>query len=306
MNRRHALTLGAAVGASLSAAHASAASVATPAGTPIPPRASFIERTDGTALFYKDWGAGKPVVFVHSAGINSDAWAYQMVPFVDHGMRCVAFDRRGHGRSSDPGRGYDFDTLADDLAAVMEVLDLRNATLIGHSMGCGEIVRYLTRYGSRRVARIGLLAPTLPFLLKAADNPHGVDKAVIAKIREAWTHDYPKWLSDNSPPFFTPDTSPEMMAWGLSLAFKTSLQAAIQCNVAVTETDFRSELPRVDVPTLILHGTKDVSCPISITGEPTARLIPGCQLKVYEGAPHGLFLTHIERVNADLLNFMRG
>jgi pimeloyl-ACP methyl ester carboxylesterase len=272
---------------------------------PQPPRASFIERIDGTALFFRDWGAGNPVVFVHSAGLSSDAWTYQMVAFASHGTRCVAFDRRGHGRSSDPGRGYDYDTLADDLAAVMDVLDLRNATLVGHSMGCAEIIRYLTRHASKRVTHIALLAPTLPFLMKTPDNPNGVDKSVFQRTRAALTRDYPKWLADNSPPFFSPETSPQMITWGLDMALRTSLHAALECNVAVTETDFRSELTRITVPTLIIQGTKDVSCPINITGEATARLIPGSELKVYEGAPHGLFLTHMERVNTDLLRLVQ-
>ncbi len=267
-------------------------------------RAPFVERTDGTALFYRDWGTGTPVLFMASAGLNSAMWAYQMVPFVHAGYRCVAFDRRGHGRSSDPGRGYDFDTLSDDLAAVLEVLDLRDVTLVGHSMGCGEIVRYLTRHGSGRVARIALLAPTTPFLLKTADNPHGIEKSLFESVRVAWLRDYPKWLAENARPFVMPDTSPHIIQWAMDLILQGSLQAAIECNVAVTETDFRGELVRIDRPALIIHGTADQSAPIDITGRPTAKLIPGSELKVYEGAPHGLFLTHIERLNGDLLQFV--
>ncbi len=303
MNRRTAFTLAAALGATGGAASAAPA-LALSAAKSQPRRASFIERTDGTALFYKDWGAGKPIVFIHGAGVCSEMWSYQMFPLANAGFRCIAFDRRGHGRSSDPGRGYDYDTLADDLAAVIDVLGLSNVTLIGHSMGCGEAVRYLTRHGSSQVARIALLGPTLPFLMKTQDNPNGIDKAIFQQLRAGWARDYPKWLADNTPPFFTPDTSPHMMKWGLDLAMHTSLQAAIECNVAVSETDFRKELPRIAVPTLIVHGTADVSCPIALTGRPTAELIPGCELKVYDGAPHGLFITHMERLNADLLRFL--
>jgi pimeloyl-ACP methyl ester carboxylesterase len=172
------------------------------------PRASFIHRKDGTALFYKDWGTGTPVVFLHGAGLNSNMWMYQMVPLTAQGMRCVAYDRRGHGRSSDPGRGYDFDTLADDLAAVLEALNLRNVTLVGHSMASGEIVRYLTRHGSSRVSRVAMLGPTTPFLMKTADNPEGYDRAAFEALRALWLKDFPKWLKDNSPPFFMPETSP--------------------------------------------------------------------------------------------------
>lgn len=267
-------------------------------------RASFIERTDGTALFYRDWGAGRrPVVFVHSAGLCSEMWAYQMMPFVGAGYRCIAFDRRGHGRSSDPGRGYDYDTLADDLAAVLEVLDVRDAMLVGHSMGCAEIVRYLSRYGTARVSRIALVAPTLPFLLKTADNPFGVDRAVFESVRAAWLRDFPRWVEENAPPFFGPSTSPQMVRWGVDMMASTSLQAIIECNKAVVETDFRAELPKLRTPTLIAHGTADVSAPFEITGKRAAQLIPGSELKVHEGAPHGLFITHMEQLNADLLRF---
>ena len=311
MNRRTALSY---VAAMTATGAASATAAAVTAAAEVTPRkgqgllanahrASFIERTDGTALFYRDWGAGKPVVFVASAGLNSAMWAYQMVPMMQAGYRCVAFDRRGHGRSADPGRGYDFDTLADDLAAVIEVLDLRELMLVGHSMGCGEIVRYLTRHGSGRVARIALLAPTTPFLLKTADNPNGIDKAFFEKLRATWLLDYPRWLAENSRPFVMPDTSEQLIQWGTTLSLQTSMQAVIECNVAVTETDFRSELPHIDRPTLIVHGTADKSAWLDLTGRPTAQLIPRSELKVYENAPHGLFLTHAERLNADLLRF---
>jgi non-heme chloroperoxidase len=173
MDRRSVLTMTTALGAGGMALHASEllAQQKQHAGGG---RSSFIQRTDGTTLYYKDWGTGSPVVFVNSAGLTSDMWGYQMIPLTAQGMRCVAFDRRGHGKSSDPGRGYDFDTLADDLAAVIETLDLRNVTLIGHSMGCAEITRYLTRHGSSRITRVALLSPTTPFLLKTPDNPEGI------------------------------------------------------------------------------------------------------------------------------------
>jgi pimeloyl-ACP methyl ester carboxylesterase len=266
-------------------------------------RASFIERKDGTALFYRDWGAGQPIVFVAGAGVPSAMWAYQMVPLAQAGFRCVAFDRRGHGRSSDPGRGYDFDTLADDLAAVIETLDLRGVMLVGHSMGCGEIVRYLTRHGSDRVARVALIAPTTPFLLKTADNPGGVDRAVFEKLRAGWLVDYPRWLAENARPFVVAETSEAIIQWCMDLMLQTSLQAVVECNVAVTETDFREELARISVPVLVVHGTADVSAPLELTGRRTAELITRCELEVYEGAPHGLFLTHIERLHRDLLRF---
>jgi non-heme chloroperoxidase len=266
--------------------------------------ALFIERTDGTALFYRDWGAGQPIVFVASAGLPSGMWSYQMLPLVQAGYRCIAFDRRGHGRSSDPGRGYDFDTLADDLAAVLQTLDLRDVVLVGHSMGCAEITRYLTRHGTGRVARVALIAPTTPFLLKTPDNPQGVDEAVFEQLRAGWLLDYPQWLAANARPFVVPETSDALIQWVIGMMLQTSLQAVLECNVAVTGTDFRDELKRIDLPVLIVHGTADQSAPIDLTGRPTAKLLPYGELQVYPGAPHGVFLTHIERLNADLLRFV--
>jgi non-heme chloroperoxidase len=314
VDRRNLLKMSASAATAVSAAAAAGLTLhATPAlpqgrsSSPIAelPRASFIHRKDGTALFYRDWGTGTPVMFVHSAGLNSEMWAYQMVPFTAQGLRCIAFDRRGHGRSSDPGRGYDFDTLADDLAAVIEALDLRNLTLVGHSMGCAEIARYLTRHGSGRVKRVALIAPTTPFLMKTADNPNGVDRSLFLQVRTQWLRDFPKWMADNTDPFFVPETSPQIKQWGTQMMYATSMQAHIECNIAVTETDFREELKRIKVPVLVLHGTKDVSAPLPLTGQPTAQLIPGAELKVYEGAPHGIFVTHLERVNQDVLGFIR-
>ena len=274
--------------------------------TPAPwPQGSVIERDDGTSLYFRDWGCGKPIFFVHSAAVDSRIFQYQMVALADAGFRCITFDRRSHGRSSDPGRGYDFDTLADDVAAVMDALDVSGATLVGHSMGCGEIVRYLTRHGSERVARIALLAPTLPFWLKTPDHPMGVDLSELQAERATWFRDYPKWVADNAKPFFSADTSNEMIQWGIRMLLDTPLHAIIATNISVTDTDFRAELPRITVPTMILHGTADVSCPIDFTSRRTAALIPNCELKVYDGAPHGLMITHLDRVNEDLLNFAK-
>jgi len=269
-------------------------------------RPAMIETADGTRLFYRDWGAGKPVVFLHSWGVNSQMWGYQMADLLDQGLRCIAFDRRGHGRSGDPGRGYDADTLSDDLAAVLDGLDLREATLVGHSMGGGEIVRYLSRHGSGRVARVVLLAPNTPFLMRTGDNPHGIDPAAFAAARAVWRRDFPKWVSDNTRPFFVADTSPEMMRWGAGMLLSTPLPVLLACNQVVTETDFRPDLRAITIPTLIIHGDKDVSHPIDLTGRPSAALIPGARLIVYQGAPHGLFVTHMERLNADLRAFIAG
>jgi non-heme chloroperoxidase len=266
-------------------------------------RDSFLSASDGTPLFYKDWGAGRPVLFLASWAMSSDLWQYQMTPMVAQGFRCVAYDRRGHGRSAQPSDGYDYDTLADDLAAVMEQLDLREATLVGHSMAPGEIVRYLSRHGQSRISRIVMLAPTTPFMLKTADNPNGIPREAFDQVRAQWRHDYPKWLADNARPFVTAETSQALLDWGARLMMVPSLKCLLDCNQAIIETDFRKELPKVSVPTLIIHGDKDVSAPLELTGRRTAALIPGAQLKIYEGAPHGLMLTHIDRLNGDLIAF---
>ena len=179
------------------------------------------------------------------------------------------------GARATRARGYDFDTLADDLAAVMEVLDLRDVTLVGHSMGCGRLRAILRGMGRGVWRGSRCMAPTVPFLLKTADNPHGVDKAYFDAMRATWLRDYPKWLADNARPFVMPDTPDASIQWCMDMMLQTSLQAAIECNVAVTATDFRTELPRIDKPALIIHGTADASAPLDITGRPTARLHSG-------------------------------
>jgi len=262
---------------------------------------------DGVRLFHRDWGQGKPVVFLSGWALSGDCWRYQMLPLSEQGFRTVAYDRRGHGRSDDPGRGFDYDSLADDLAAVLDGLDLRDVTLVAHSMAGGEAVRYLTRHGGRgRVARVLFVAPTLPFLLKTSDNPEGIDGQLFDYVREVWRRDYAQWLADNERPFFMPDTPQPIMDWGRGLMMQCSLKAVIECNKAMVETDFRAELRGLSVPCLVIQGDRDASAPLPVTGARAARLIPGGRLKIYEGAPHGLFLTHADRLNADLIAFARG
>jgi non-heme chloroperoxidase len=279
---------------------------------------SFFATRDGTELFYVDWApgqappagreggatAGGPVVFVTGWGLCSPFWGRQMVALNDRGVRCIAYDRRGHGRSDDPGRGYDIDTLADDLAALVDRLDLRGATLVAHSMGCGEVVRYLSRHGSGRVARVAFVGASLPFLAKTADNPDGLDAGLVEHVRAAWIDDYPKWLADNAPAFFTPDTSPETVQWGVNLMLQPSLRALLSCGRVNVETDFRPELAALDVPALFIHGTSDASNPLELCSRRAAALAPRGRLAIYEGAPHGLPITHADRFNRDLLAFL--
>lgn len=259
-----------------------------------------ISTTDGTMLFHRDWGAGRPVVFLAGWALSSRMWGRAMLRLAERGARCVAYDRRGHGRSADPGGGYDYDTLADDLAAVMAVLDLRDAVLVGHSMAGGEIVRYLTRHGRDRVRGVVLLAPTLPFPLQAPDNPEGFERSVFDRLRDAVVDDFPGWMDANAAPFFTPDTGAGAVAWVKGMMGESALHALAGCFDAMVGTDFRRELAALDLPALVIHGDADSSAPLELTGRPTAALLPQGRLVVYEGAPHGLFVTHAAQLQLDL------
>jgi non-heme chloroperoxidase len=272
---------------------------------------SFVTTRDNVTLFYHDWGAGEPVVFCAAWALSSVAWQYQMISIVDSGRRAVAFDRRGHGRSDDPGRGYDFDTLADDLATVIEHLDLRGVTLVAHSMGSGEAVRYLTRHGDDRVDRLVLLAPTTPFLLKTPDNPDGVDGSLFAARRDEYRRDFAQWIVENEGPYVGDGlpgcwVSPLLREQTKADMLTTTLQAAIDFQRSGAETDFRDELAKLRVPTLVIQGDADASAPLPLTGTRTAALVGDCRLVVYKNAPHGLYLTHRERVDRNLLAFIEG
>ena len=264
-----------------------------------------IRARDGAQLFHRDWGEGAPVVFVASWGLSSEMWAYQVAHLSERGARCISYDRRGHGRSDVASSGYDMDTLADDLAAVIDQLGLRDVTLVGHSMGCAEIIHYLGRHGSARVKRVALLAPAAPYLVQTADNPYGAPEAYHdARIAE-WARDFPKWAADNKAPFFTPQTSPAMTDWLMDQMLATPVPVVIASFKALIGADVRPDLAKIDRPTLILHGTKDASAPLEITGRRVAAGVRGAELKVYDGAPHGLFVTHMDQVNRDLEAFIK-
>src|SRR5215213_5770721 len=204
----------------------------------------FMQASDGTSLFYSDWGEGKPVVFAHAWALNSAMWAYQLPDFTDSGLRCVSFDRRGHGRSDQSRDGYDYDTFADDLASLIEQLELDEITLIGHSLGCSEIIRYLSRHGDARVERMVLLAPTTPMLRKTVDNPDGLDDGALAASAEALKHDVPGWCADNAPPFFgRTAVSPGLTDWVIGQIVDTPLKVLLDTAVAIAAADFRDELP---------------------------------------------------------------
>lgn len=268
----------------------------------------FLDNRDGHPLFYRDWGTGEPVLFLSAWGMDSAEPRVPMLHLAEHGMRAIAPDRRGHGRSDDPGRGYDYDTLADDLADLLDHLDLREVTLVGHSMGGGEIVRYLTRYGADRVSRIVLVAAALPLLGAAPDNPGGVPAEAAEQMRESWRADFGVWLADNAAAYLGTGlpgcaVSPILGDRALNTILSGSLQAIIECNRSVVATDFRAELPKITVPTLILHGDHDASIPLEL-GRRQAELIPGAELVVYENAPHAVYLTYPQRLTADLLAFI--
>ena len=266
-----------------------------------------IEAADGTSLFFRDWGTGKPIVFVAPWALHSGWWEYQMADLAGHGLRCIGYDRRGHGRSGEPNHGYDFDTLADDLAAVIEQLDLRDITLVGQSMGCGEVVRYLSRHAASRVARVVLVSTITPFVLKTDDNPDGVDKAILENVRKTLSKERPHPIAAAAPAFFGAPknvVSAEIMEWWVRMLVDgCSLKTMLDLHRVFTETDFRPELRKISVPTLLIHGDSDTSTPIESTARRTVPLIRGCQLKVYEGAAHGLPITHAAQLNADLLAF---
>jgi non-heme chloroperoxidase len=264
----------------------------------------FMTTADNRRLAYLDRGRGAPVVFIHGWSLGSAIWSLQTDWLAERGLRVVAYDRRGHAGSDKPADGYDFDTLAADLAAVLDQLDLNDVTLVGHSMGAGEVARYLARPGRKRIARTLLVAPTTPFALKTADNPDGIDRAVYDKIVATLEADPPTYLAAGAPGFFGRGAEPEMVEWGLSIARQASVPALVKCLRAFSETDFRANMRAFTMPTLIVYGTGDVPS-MAKNAARTAALIAGSRVAPYEGAPHGLFLTDPARFNRDLLEFIR-
>jgi non-heme chloroperoxidase len=263
-----------------------------------------IETPDGQQLFYEDVGTGRPVVFIHGWTLSSAIWRGQLDWLAEHGLRAIAYDRRGHGRSSKPQDGYDYDMLADDLASLIDRLDLADAVLVGHSMGSGEVVRYLARHGTRRVARVMLVAPTTPFGLRTADNPEGVDAQIYDKIIEALEADLRSYFIAGMPGLLGANASSDLIDWAMSIGLQASPQARIGCMRALSATDFRPEMGAVTVPTMILCGTADAPN-IVASSHRTQAAIPDSRLEIYEGAPHALFVTERERFNRELLQFAR-
>lgn len=261
-------------------------------------------------LSYKDYGSGRPVVLIHGWPLSKDMWEYQIDDLVNAGFRVIKYDRRGFGKSSKPWDGYDYDTLADDLKGLIEQLDLRDAVLVGFSMGGGEVVRYLSRNGSDRVSKIVLISAVTPFLLKTNDNPEGVDESVFADILSKIREDRIGFLDDFGKQFFginlvNHPVSTPLLEYYRMLASVALPRATLQCVLAFSQTDFRQDLGAVNVPTLIIHGDADKTVPIEVSGDRTAKMIANSQYLVYDGAPHGLFYTHRRQLNRDLINFIQ-
>jgi len=271
---------------------------------------STITTQDGTQIYYKDWGKGPVVTFSHGWPLNSDAWDGQMLFLAQNGFRTVAHDRRGHGRSSQVSSGNDMNGYADDLAAVVETLDLQDVVMVGHSTGGGEVVRYIARHGSKRVSRVILIAAVPPLMLKTSANPDGLPKELFDGLRQALAKDRAQFYKEfalqfygaNRPGAKVPQTTMDQFwMWSMQAGLKNSYESI----KAFSETDFTEDLKKIDVPTLVMHGEDDQIVPIKDSAKKSAKLIKGSQEIYYPGAPHGLTSTHQDQINADLLTFLR-
>jgi non-heme chloroperoxidase len=265
---------------------------------------------DGTQIYYKDWGNGQPLVFSHGWPLSADAWEDQMMFLAAKGYRCIAHDRRGHGRSSQPWDGNDMDTYADDLAELVEALDLKDAVHIGHSTGGGEVARYIGRHGTKRVAKAVLIGAVPPLMLKTSANPGGLPIEAFDGIRAGVLGDRAQFFRDLSAPFYGANRPDSKVSQGLRDSFwlqgmLAGFNAAFDCIKAFSETDFTEDLKKFDVPTLILHGDDDQIVPIGASALLSSKLIKGATLKIYPGAPHGMCSTLKDKVNADLLAFLK-
>jgi non-heme chloroperoxidase len=271
---------------------------------------SMITTKDGTQIYYKDWGTGPPVVFSHGWPLDADAWDDQMMFLGERGYRVIAHDRRSHGRSSQTWNGNDMDTYADDLAALFESLDLKDATLVGHSTGGGEVTRYIGRHGASRVAKAVLVGAIPPLMLKTEANPSGLPMSAFDEIRAGVSADRSQFFKDLSAPFYGANrpgakVSQGLRDWFWLMGMQGSLKGEYDCIKVFSETDLTEDLKKFDVPTLIIHGDDDQIVPIGASAHLSSRIVKNATLKIYPGAPHGLTSTHKDQFNADLLAFLK-
>lgn len=270
---------------------------------------TYITSKDGTKLYVKDWGEGRPVILLHGWPLSADSWDDQAVALVEAGFRVISYDRRGFGRSEQPWDGYDYDTLTDDLASVIEETGAVDATLVGFSMGGGEVARYMSRYAGKNVSQAVLISSVVPYMLKTGDNPNGVDQSAFEQMAEGMKKDRGSFFTSFFKDFYgvgwvSQPVSDEVIEWSRSVAMQASLKATLACANSFATTDFRPDLASFNLPTLIIHGTSDKTVPIDATGRPAAIGIANSELIEYEGSPHGLLATDKDRVTADLLAFV--